>query len=182
MDREIDLIKYLPGILQDVKEYKALAETQNPEALSTWVELENVLNDQFINESTANGVNRWEKILKIKPLDTDTLDERKFRVLSKLNEKLPYTMRNLNKQLTFLCGQDGYSITSDNDNFTIAVRVALTSKKNYAEVEKLLDRVIPCNMLLDLSLLYNQHSAFKLFTHAQLKSFTNYQLRNEVVT
>ncbi len=180
MDREINLIEYLPGVLREIKEFKALSAVENTEVIRLWEELENILDDQFVNESTLNGVKRWERILGIKALDTDTLSDRKFRILTRLNEQLPYTYTNLEVQLNLLCGRDGYKLILDSSAYALTVKVALTAKKKYAEVGNLLDRVVPCNIVITLLLMYNQHSLFQQFTHARLKDHTYSELREEV--
>lgn len=181
MDREINLLEYLPGVLREVKEFKALSAAENPEIVTVWEELENVLDDQFVSESTLNGVKRWEKILDIKPMDTDTMDERKFRILSRLNEQLPYTYGNLEEQLKLLCGPDGYKMILDNDAYVLSVKVALTAKKKFKEVGFLLDRVVPCNIVISLILLYNQHFTFSKYTHYELSQYTHNRLREDVM-
>lgn len=182
MAREADILKYIPLILRDYKEYKAIATALNPELNLLWQAIEDALDDQFIVDSTENGVKRRESILKIIPKGTDTLNERKFRLIARENEKLPYTYRAMQQRLINLCGADGYSLTVNNNTFTITVRVALTNKNNYADVEALIDKMAPENMIIDLSLLYNQHSTLAKFTHAQLSAYTHNQLRSEVLT
>jgi hypothetical protein len=182
LDRGINLLEYLPGVLREIKEFKALATAENPETIKLWEELENVLDDQFVNESTLNGVKRWEIILGIKALDTDTLDERRFRILSRLNEQLPYTYRNLEDQLSVLCGKDGYKLIIDPNAYALTVKVALTAKKKFSEVGNLLDRVVPCNIVISLLIMYNQHKTLKQFTYKQLSKYTHKQLREDVIT
>lgn len=181
MDREINLIEYLPGVLREIKEFKALSAAETPEVMTLWEELENVLDDQFVNESTLNGVKRWESILGIKALDTDTLSDRKFRILSRLNEQLPYTYKNLDAQLSLLCGVNGYKLILDNNTYALVVKVALTAKKKYVEVGNLLNRIVPCNIVITLLLMYNQHNLLNRFTHAQLSQNTYNELREEVL-
>ncbi len=180
MDREIDILNYLPEFLQDFREFQELAASENPEIRALWGSLENVMKEQFINDSTENGVKRWEAILKINPKGSDSLDVRKFRILTRLNEKLPYTYKKLAQQLETLCGESGYSLELRNYEYKLIVRVALTAKSMLAEVEKLLARIVPVNMYVDLSLLYNQNLAFESYTNAQLRVYTHEQLRSEV--
>lgn len=182
MDREINLIEYLPGVLREIKEFKALSAAENTEVIRLWEELENVLDDQFVNESTLNGVKRWERILGIKALDTDTLSDRKFRILTRLNEQLPYTYTNLEAQLNLLCGRDEYKLILDSSAYALTVKVALTAKKKYAEVGNLLDRVVPCNIVITLLLMYNQNSTLHQYTHVQLRHKTYGELREEVLS
>jgi len=68
----------------------------------------------------------------------------------------------------------------DANNYVLTVRVALTSKNVLSDVAKLLDRVVPRNLLIDLSLLYNKNNQLSKFTHEELKKYTHIQLREEV--
>lgn len=181
MARVTDILKYIPPVLRDYKEYKAIATAVNPELNLLWQAIEDALNDQFILDATENGVKRRESILKIIPKGTDTLDERKFRLIARENEKLPYTYRAMQQRLINLCGADGYSLTVNNNAFTITVRVDVTNKSNYSDVAILIDKMAPENMVIDLSLLYNQHSTLANFTHRQLSAYTHKQLREEVL-
>ena len=81
--------------------------------------LDAAFNDQFVNSATVNGVERWEKSWESKPKGTDTLDARKFRILSRLNEQLPYTLPVLKSMLQSLCGEDGYSVEVQNELYTL---------------------------------------------------------------
>jgi len=181
MARQVDITKYWPTILKEYQELIALAGTENTEINSLWQSLEDIMNDQFCDSLTNNGASRWESILSIVPKGTDTLDFRRFRIKSRLNEQLPYTYNVLKQQLITLCGEDGYSLELSNATYTLKVRVDLIVKSKYNDVSDLLNRIIPCNIVIDLSLLYNQHSTLANFTNAQLSAYTHEQLRNEVI-
>lgn len=179
---ERNLIEYLPENLRDVKENKAiLTMAEQPEMESLWGSMDDVLNDQFILDATENGVSRFEAIMKVVPKADQSLDERKFTLLTKNNEQVPFTIASLEQRLALLCGESGYSVTRDVANKVLIVRLALESESNYSEVEALLERIVPANMVIDLSLMYNQHKMYEKYTHEQLhNNFTHEQLRNEV--
>ena len=100
------LIDYLPEFLKTVREYRAiLTDAVEPEVVGLFQAIENALNNQFIQTAGEYGVSRWEKMLKITPKITQTLDERKFTILTLMNEQLPYTLTSLNKRLENLCGK-----------------------------------------------------------------------------
>ena len=181
MDRELNILSYIPNVLKEVKELKAIATAENPEITSLWAAIENALNDQFILTSTEYGVKRREKIMKITPKGTDTLDERKFRILVKSNEQLPYSFRALHQQLRSLCGPEGYTFTRNVTEKTVTVKVALTAKSNFNDVGDLLERVLPSNIIIELTLLYNQHQTMSTKAHSQLAFFTHDEIRNEVI-
>lgn len=179
MDR--NLIDYIPQVLTDVREFKALMEAEQPEIIDLWTALENALKDNFVDDATENGVLRLEKILKIVPKATDNFMDRKFRILARFNEQLPYTLRALQERLTTLCGSDGYTLELLNNTYTLKVRIELVVKGQYDAVDNLLRRITPANLVIDLDLRYNQNATLKNFTHAQLAAYTHFQLRNEVI-
>lgn len=174
------LIHYLPLFMQDYIEMQNIMETEQVEIDHLWVEAENALADQFILEATESGVRRWESMLGVSPKDTDTLDERKFRILTKMNQELPYTMPKLEQALTNLCGADGYSIESKPAEYYITVKLALSNASNYSEVEKTLSRMVPANMIQSVQIMYTRHDTLSKFTHAELSAYTHENLRNEV--
>jgi hypothetical protein len=181
LPKGVNINDYMRTALKEIREFKVIANAENAEINALWQALEDALNDQFINDSTEHGVKRWESILNITPKGSDTLDFRKFRIITRLNEQLPYSYRAVEQQLKTLCGEDGYSLELQNSKYTLRVRVALTAKSNYDDVGTLLKRVVPANIVIDLSLLYNQHSMLSKYTHEQLSKYTHTQLRNEVL-
>ena len=66
--RTIDLKEYLPDVLKDVQEMRAIMEAETPEVQAIWDACEDCMNDQFISEATENGVARREKMLGIPSL------------------------------------------------------------------------------------------------------------------
>lgn len=181
MDREINILNYLPEFLKEFREIKQLADAENPELLFVWEALRDVMNDQFVKDATENGIKNWEKILKITPKASESLDDRKFRVLTRLNEKLPFTYIGLERQLASLCGEEGYLLKLLNNEYTLVVKVALKAKSNFEDIRKLLQRVVPANMLVDLSLLYNTYGLLEGYTYGSLSGYTHEQLKSEVL-
>jgi hypothetical protein len=177
--REVDLIGQLPEFVKGYKEIQIIMSVENPEIQIMENESEVFLNNQFIDSTNEIGVKRFETLLGIQPLDTDTLQDRQFKVMSRWNRSIPYTRNTLKNRLTTLCGEDGFSIQYETGK--IIVRIALTSKRTLSDVALLLEDVIPCDMLIDLSLLYNQHKTLSRFTHKQLSGYTHKQIRNEVL-
>jgi hypothetical protein len=166
--------------MQEYLEMRKVMETEQVEIDRLWMEVENALADQFVMGATENGVIRWESLLGVSPKDTDTLDERKFRILAMLNRELPYTLRKLEQALTNLCGAGNYSIEVHAAEYHIEVKLALTNQNNYHEVEKLLMKMVPANMTQYVQIMFNAHNVLMQFTHAQLTAYTHEQLRSEV--
>lgn len=181
MDKQVNIEHYQPDVIKDYREFKAIAQTENPELYLLWTASDNAFNDQFVDTLTINGCERWEKMLGIQPMGTDTLEERRFRIKARLNENLPYTMRMLKNSLSALCGADGYSLTLYAGEYRLKILVELTVKKMFAEAESMVKRMIPANMIIDISLRYNQWLTLKPLTWGQAAGYTWGGIREEVI-
>ena len=179
---ERKLINYIPHIIRDVKEYKSvLNDGEEAEVESLWLSLDDALNDQFIHSATENGVSRWEKLLKISPKATATLDERKFTILSKLNGQLPFTIRRLEEILMEFCGEGNYLIDLDHNNYILNVKLGLSAKSKFDDVTVMLRRIVPANLIINVSIMFNTHRVLSAYTHRKLSEYTHYGLRNEPI-
>lgn len=176
------LIDYLPPYMQEYMEIKAIIQAEQPEIDALWSAVEKVFADQYIMDMTEYGVMRWEAILKISPKATDTLNERKFRILTCMNQELPYTLTKMKEALTTLCGADGFSIELQAAQYHIVVKLAVGSHSNYEEVQKLLKMMIPANMTQYVSIMYNQHASVGKLRHTDLATRTHEEIRSEVLT
>ena len=101
---------YLPPILFKTYEFPLLCETEQPEIDHLHDAADAVLDAQFLSTAGEYAIQRYEKIFGITPMDTDTLDERRFKVLTRINTQLPFSVRRLRQQLATLCGADGYKL------------------------------------------------------------------------
>lgn len=176
------LLDHLPDILRDIYEFRGICSAGDNELEALKDALAEVVNDNFVRTLSENGCSRWERMLKLTPKATDTLDDRRFRILAAINQDTPYTMRGLHVLLSALCGADEYSAELDPGNYTISVKLALTAKEQFSEVQKLLAMVLPANIASLITLKYNRHMDFTGYTHGELAAFTHDRMRNEVLT
>lgn len=176
---ERQLIHYLPYVIRDYFEFQGIMCGEQSEFERAWGSADDLLNNQFILTAGNMGISRWEKILGITPKGTDALEDRRFRILTRINEKCPFTILQLKEILQTLCGADNYSIESS--GYILTIRIGLTSKNNFNDVETLLQKIAPANIVIDLSLAYNQHQLLKNLTHAQLAAMSHSEIRNELM-
>lgn len=179
VEREnIDIKDYWPLVIKRILEFEKIADAENPEINNLWAAHKNVLDNQFIKTLTEEGCKRWENILSILPMGTDTLDDRRFRILTRINAELPFSFRQLENMLYTLCGDD-YTCELINSDYKLVVRLALNIRKQYNEVDNLLKKVVPANLIVDLSLLWNQYLILEPFTYGDLEEYTHQQLRED---
>lgn len=181
MAREIDFLGYLPQIFKQVEEIQAIAHVETPILEGLWQAIEDILNDQFIVTATDSGLSRQEKMLKLNVPATDTIETRRFRLLSRYQEQAPYTHKVLKQLLDSLLGEGKYYYERNIAEKWITVKLELTVKGQFEAVELMLERITPQNMILTVELRYNQYSKLAQYTHAQLATFTHRQLREDVI-
>lgn len=177
---ERQLLNYLPPFVQRFKEMSAIMNTEQQEFELTWQNAENTLADQFILTATINGVKRLEKIYDIVPKDSDTLEERRFVILSKKNEKPPYTMAALKNVLNALCGEDGYTLYLNTDEYELTVKLDINNEKNFESVVEMLNKILPANIVRNVSV-FNTYDILSNYTHEQLAKFTHDEIRKGVL-
>lgn len=179
MDRK--LIDYLPTVVRDVRDYEVLMDSEQESVEEAWDNISNLLNDIFTESASENGIERREQIFSIKPKATDTLGERRFRIQVKENEQLPYSYRVLEKQLSSLCGDDGFSLNVSDSDYLVKIKLELKAKKNIDEVRIYARKIAPANIAIDISIMYNQYSKVGKLTYKQLSSRSYRDIRNEVL-
>ena len=175
------LLDYWPEHMGALREFQALARTEQWELENAVRVVRGAPDDFFVSTLSETGAGHWEKLLGLPSGRGDALTDRRFRIMTRMNEQLPFTMGRLRELLGSLCGEEGFTAAVDCVGLLLSVRVELTAKANFRDVEALLERVVPLNVVIDLSLLYNQYQTLAGHTHAQLAAWTHEQLRNEVM-
>ena len=174
-------LNYLQDIIKNMKEVKIIAGTSDVENTTLQIATDDLYKNQFLKSCTLDGIKRYEDMLGITCLGTDTLQDRIFRVVAYYNKQLPYTKTMLEQNLAAFCGQDGYKTIYDYENDKLTVKIALTAKQMINTVKELLETVVPLNIVVDCLLLYNTQGILTDYTHSYLAQYTHQQLREDVI-
>lgn len=167
-----------PEIIRSIPDIKKIYEINADQEAVLDASVNALFDDIFLETMDETKTARWEKMLSIIPLDTDTLSERRFRIQTRVLERMPYTYRVILRKLQTLC-PGGVDWTVDTEKQLIIVRVALASKNMRADVDELLDNVLPLNMEYTLIILYNTYAMLAKHANGNLKQFTHQQMRDD---
>lgn len=171
---------YLPPFLREVRELRAIGAAVDVQASELCTQAVQLAENQFIGAAGLTILTRWEHILGLVYNPVFTLEERRQQILSRLQMQSVVTLEKLTDMLDRLTNGDTM-VTMDYARCLLTIRVALTSKYSFNNVANLLHDVVPANIVIDLSLLYNSHAVLSQFTHAQLAERTHKQLREDVL-
>ena len=164
--------------IPDIAQIYALSDEQNVELDDAIAKL---IGNLFISEATLEAVRHWEKILDIIPSGSDTLEDRRFRVQSKMSETASYSESLIDEKLRSLCGDGEYSLVIDENRQSCTVVITLASKNQLEYVKEMLDNILPLNMLCTVSLMYNTNSMLAEYTHDELSEYTHQELRENIL-
>lgn len=178
---DVKLTDYLPEVLSEAREMIAIENVLQSERENIYEELNIRINESYVNEAEESGVYRWEKILNITPMTTDTLEDRRFKLINRLNGDLPYTMTAIRKKLELICGKGNFKVTYNKEAFMLTVKLGLLIKKRVTEVRDMLYERIPANIILEVLLLYNNHEEVARFTHKKLSQWSHKEICEEVL-
>lgn len=144
-----DLTFYLPDHLRDVRELRAIMETETPEFVKLSAAQRQMLNDQFVSTASESALKRYEQMLGIPRASADSLDDRRFKILSKLNNQLPYSMGWLRQKLDALFGTGNYQIIRDVSMHKLAVEADVQFEPVIVALYDDLRQSIPANLVLE---------------------------------
>lgn len=147
--RVVDIKDYWSPVVAETLEFQAIANAENPEFNYLWEKTYGLVDEFFVRTASEYGVGRMEKILNIIPLKGSTLQERKDKILWKMNLKIPYTIRFLKNILASIVGEENRTVEVDNDIRTLIIRIKDGSTDlNSLRVD--LEKIIPMDLVLDL--------------------------------
>lgn len=149
--RQVDVSRYYPDIMKEVREFKWLATVENPELILLWEKLGEVRSNQFIADLLINGAARWEKMLKLRPKNTDGIEARRERILAKINAQIPFTHRQLENMLNATYGTKRTKVAIDYNHYSLWVDVLAGVLTRTLEMRKFLRLIVPANMTIGIS-------------------------------
>lgn len=154
----------LPSRFKEIKEFWDFCIGENPEFDRAKSGKDKWLNNRFPQDADIDGIRLWETVLDIKPNPTETLEDRRFKVITELQKRTPYTWSQLHKMLDALLGKDGYTLKKG--YFVLMVYLAMKSTSQLKHVMDLLQEVVPAHILLDIEQILEYYLGIDVYTYS----------------
>jgi len=169
-----------PSIVKQIPDIAKIYEINDGQIEELNADVDQIDSDIMVDTMSDDVLKHWEKIYGLTSKDDESLEDRRTKVKGKMLEKLPYSYRVIIRNLDTLL-PSGYDFFIDENCTTVIVKVNLTGKYLITNVQKLLDDMVPLNMLLDVDLKYNTYAILAMCTHGQLSSYTYQGLNDEPI-
>lgn len=176
MIREVDLSGFLPGFVGEYREIKEILNAETPEIQAVENAVERMRDCAFILYCGEREIGRFERMMGVFPAAEDTLSERQGRILIRWNESPPYTLSALKEKLAAICGEDNFSVTVNYDAYRLDLTVTLARAGQVEELERMLKRIIPANMVVDVQNIMTSESLAGLFIGGAVSTSTFFEI------
>lgn len=151
------IIEYLPLYLQDVREFKIIANIEDIELEKIKAQIEEILKETIVKTANSYGLTRYEKIYNIEEPANDII-VRRYNILAKINNRVPYTINWLKNKLNNTIGEDNYRINIDYDNMILEIEILAVFKDIAIVLYKDLREQLPANLQIAVNLFQIEQS------------------------
>lgn len=146
---ERKLINYLPYQAREFKEYKGITTGEQPEFELAWNYWQEVFDNQYIDTAGDYGLSRWEKMLGITPKATDTLESRRIRIKTRLNNFVPYTFRVFMQMMKYLADGEPFEVYLGPGTYLMRFVLQWGAQGKIESLEWLIQEILPENIAID---------------------------------
>lgn len=148
------IIEYIPDFLKNIREIKIISNLEDKELENIKLQIDNILKEIIVNTSENYGLQRYEKIYNINDISND-IEIRRFNIISKINNKIPFTYKWLDNKLKQLVGENNYKIKIEYDNYKIIISIIYLFGEILDTIKKELEELLPANLIIQINLFSN---------------------------
>lgn len=145
---DIDISQFLPPVSRDSRDMQEIMRVENPEFILLWEIMADLLDNQFIPSMGELGLSHWEWILEVLPQDTDTIEDRRNRILRLLAGTKPYTVEKLQEMLDATFGRGAVGVDLNENLYEIWFILSKEMRERSGEVINYAEPIVPKNLLL----------------------------------
>lgn len=160
--RDVRLQRYYPDVIAPAKEFKALAEAENPEFNLLWIYAWEWLANTFVYDTDVNGLERWEQMLRITPPDNASIDDRRAEILRCINSDRPYTERKFQDLLDGYYGEGNVISEPEIQEYVLWLDISAGKIFDANQIRTYARSIVPAN--LDIKVKNEKGCAGDLFT------------------
>lgn len=180
MAKEVDLLSYWMPVLKQIKELKEIAKAEEPELRYILEACDRTLSNFFITTADEYGISRFEKMMGIFPDEDEDLEARRYNVLIKWNDKVPYTDEELYNRLLSICGEGNFTIIPHYEEYGINITTEIGIRGAFDAVTTLLLDMLPCNLVLTLRNILKAQKNTPLTVGVAVSTAMAYQITNDI--
>ena len=138
-----------PRVYKEIPDLQIIYDFNDVQARQFDEAYQEVDDSIFLDKMGEYTIGRWEKILNIVPTTTDTVETRRFRVKTKIMERLPYTYRVIMARLRALF-PNGFEFLMNEARTEVELIIDPLYSDMLPSAYEMLDLMLPLNMTLKM--------------------------------
>ena len=140
--------RYFPRYYEDILETDELIKTENQMFDWLFTVIQQAKLNQFIAYADETGIYAYEQLFQI-PSDptTETLEQRRFRLLNRIQTLSYFTMNYLRERMDNIFGAGNYKILMDYNSYTLYISSSANNSFLYTEVATTIHKIKPANIV-----------------------------------
>lgn len=178
----MSLMTLLPSYYQGnvtMEELQAILSTK----INTLADNLNEMIDQSFVSTATELLSRYEQIYGLEVDVSKSNEFRRERIIAKIKGVGTVTKQML-VEVARSYSNGEVEVVEDNANYSFTIRFVGSRgiPANMTDLTMTIQEIKPAHLSFTFEYIYNTHAELKIFTHAHLMSYTNDQLRNEVLS
>lgn len=142
------ILNHYPPVIKQIKEIQQIAKAEDIEFSKLNVSINEVIRNMFVFTANETGVQRFEKLLGIKPKAAQSLDDRKIYILSMMNRR----KMSLSELMAMLSNySEGITILNDIANMEMIIEIN-TDAGSLDILNSIIDEILPLNIYFHFAL------------------------------
>nr|WP_207758055.1 putative phage tail protein [Pseudoflavonifractor phocaeensis] len=142
------MLSLLPPWYREILDYQQICQTEREQMEALADSIQAVADNMFFQTMDEASIYLWEQILNIVPNpQTETLEFRQTRVISRLSSRPPFTIWFLYQKLDELIGPGRWSVNMEYPNYTLYIKSAAQNQSYATEVAFTVNRIKPAHIV-----------------------------------
>lgn len=143
-----DLKQHLPSLYNNILEANVLVDTENSLFSELEAEIKKVKDDQYVVTATLEGIEAYEKMLKIVPNPlTQSIEFRRTRIINRLSMIPPFSFKFLCQRLDEIIGVNKWEASVDYSNYTLYIESSAADQLWFHEIFVTVSKLKPANIV-----------------------------------
>lgn len=146
IERTINMRRYMTPVGRDNSDIQNVMDTENIEFQELWDALCDCFNNIFVKYMTGYGLTKWESIYQLHVRATDTIEDRRKRVLAAFMGTRPYTLKKFREILDTVYGKGAVIPVIDGDKYLCTFHLEGVKTSQLDELTDFIEEILPKNL------------------------------------
>ena len=146
IERTINMRRYMTPVGRDNSDIQNVMDTETVEFQELWDALCDCFNNIFVKYMTGYGLTKWESIYQLHVRATDTIEDRRRRVLAAFMGTRPYTLKKFREMLDTVYGKGAVIPVIDGDKYLCTFHLEGVKTSQLDELTDFIEEILPKNL------------------------------------